>query len=319
MRIAGHGGPPLNVTVTGAAGFIGSNVAEYLQAAGHRVTGIDDLSLGRAANVRPDIPLIVGDAASAKVWAQIGQVDAIVHLAGPSSTPMFLEDPPRAYGTNLTAFLRALEEARARGVRKIVYASSSLVYGNAEVPLAESGPTDVLNSYALSKLHMEQIASMYEVEFGLPSVGLRFMSIYGPREDHKGRLANLVSQFIWSLEAGASPVVYGDGAQTRDFTSVWDAAQAIQRIIEREVPEGTRVLNVGTGVATSVNALVALLSRMMGVPARPEYVPVPGGRAYNLRQRASLERIAAATGYSPSVTLEQGVAEILRVRGWPVR
>ena len=264
----------------------------------------------------PDIPLIVGDAASPKVWAQIGDIDAIVHLAGPSSTPLFLEDPPRAYGTHVATFLRALEEARARGVRKTVYASTSLIYGNVEVPQAESGPTDVLNSYALSKLHMEQVARMYEVERGVASVSLRFMSIYGPREDHKGRLANLVSQFIWEIEGRRSPVVYGDGSQTRDFTSVWDVAQAIRRVIEGDLSEGTRVLNVGTGVATSVNAMVDLLGRLMGVSVRPEYVAVPGGRRYNLRQQASLERIAAATGYAPSVTLEEGIAEILRVRGW---
>ena len=258
----------------------------------------------------------MGDAASPKVWAQVGEIDAIVHLAGPSSTPLFLEDPPRAYSTNLATFLRALEEARARAVKKIVYASTSLIYGNVEVPQAESGPTDVLNSYALSKLHMEQVARMYEIERGVPSIGLRFMSIYGPREDHKGRLANLVSQFIWSLEEGRPPVVYGDGSQTRDFTSVWDVAQAIQRVIERDLPAGMRVLNVGTGVATSVNAMVDLIAHVMGVSVRPEYVPVPGGRRYNLRQQASLERIAAATGYAPSVTLEEGVAEILRVRGF---
>lgn len=306
----------MNITVTGAAGFIGSNVVERLHAAGHCVTGIDDLSLGRAANVRQDIPLIVGDAASREVWAQVGEVDAVVHLAGPSSTPMFLEDPARAHSANLAAFLRVLEEARARRVMKILYASTSLIYGNVPVPLVEGGPTDVLNSYALSKLHMEQIARMYEAEFALPSVGLRFMSIYGPREDHKGRMANLVSQFIWSIEAGRAPMVYGDGSQTRDFTSVWDAAQTIRRVIERGLPVGTRVLNVGTGIATPVNALVGLLSHAMGVPVRPEYTPVPGGRAYNLCQQASLDLIATATGYAPSVTLAQGIEEILRLRGW---
>ena len=306
----------MNITITGAAGFIGSNVGERLHAAGHRVTGIDDLSLGRAANVPPDIPLIVGDAASGEVWAQVGDVDAIVHLAGPSSTPMFLEDPARAYSASLAAFLRVLEEARARRVMKILYASTSLIYGNVPLPLVEGGPTDVLNSYALSKLHMEQIARMYEAEFALRSVGLRFMSIYGPREDHKGGMANLVSQFIWGIEAGRAPVVYGDGSQTRDFTSVWDVAEAIRRVIERDLPVGTRVLNVGTGIATSVNALVALLSKAMGVPVRPEHTPVPGGRAYNLCQQASLDLIASATGYVPSVTLEQGIEEILRIRGW---
>ena len=224
----------MNITITGAAGFIGSNVAERLHAAGHRVTGIDDLSLGKAANLRRDISLIVGDAASREVWAQVGDVDAVVHLAGPSSTPMFLEDPARAYTASLGAFLRVLEEARARRVMKILYASTSLIYGNVPLPLVEGGPTDVLNSYALSRLHMEQIARVYETEFALRSVGLRFMSIYGPREDHKGGMANLVSQFIWSIEAGRAPVVYGDGSQTRDFTSVWDVAEEIGRASCRE-------------------------------------------------------------------------------------
>jgi UDP-glucose 4-epimerase len=222
-----------------------------------------------------------------------------------------------AFRNNVTGFLRVLEQARLRGIKQLVYASTSLVYGNVDPPLRESGPTDDLNFYALSKHTMENIARLFYAERGMTSVGLRFMSVYGPRENHKGRMANLVSQFIWDIEAGRAPVIYGSGTQTRDFTSVWDVAAAIERFLARPGDGGARVFNVGAGVATSLNELVERLSAVMGVPVAPVYVPIPVGRAYNRSQVASIDAIRRENGWKPAVSLEAGVREILRLRGWP--
>src|SRR5215831_11016549 len=175
-------------------------------------------------------------------------------------------------------FLGVLEVARTGGIPSLIYASTSLIYGNVTPPLSESGPIENLNFYSVSKYCMEQIAAMYHAEFGVECVGLRFMSVYGPREKHKGRMANLVSQFIWDIDAGRQPLIYGDGCQTRDFTSVWDVAEMVRLIAESPRRQGATIFNVGSGVATSLNELVAMLSQIMGVPVEPLYVSVPRQR-----------------------------------------
>ena len=302
----------MKIVVTGGAGFIGSNTARVLKAAGHSVTAIDNLSLGDRSNLPSDIPLVVGDAGSRAAWDRISEVDLVVHLAGASSTPMFDSNLEDAFTNNVMGFLSVLGAARARGVHRVIYASTSLIYGNLTPPLVESGSVDNLNFYSVSKYCMEQMASMYNAEFGMECVGLRFMSVYGPREKHKGSMANLVSQFIWDITAGRQPVLYGDGRQTRDFTSVWDVAQMILLCAEGPQSLGAAVFNVGSGVATSLNELVVMLSHIMDVEVKPRYVAIPHERrAYNLQQRASLELAARKLGYCPRIRLREGISEIL--------
>lgn len=302
------------IAVTGGAGFIGCNVCRYLADAGYEVVAIDSLVQGRADNLPAAVPLVVGDANVAATWSRVPDVNSIVHLSGASSTPMFATDLSGAFSNNVLGFLRILEIARSRHIGRVLYASSALVYGNVPNPLRESGPTDTLNFYALSKSVMENIAAMYHSEFGMECVGLRFMSIYGPREAHKGRMANLVSQFIWDIASGRRPVLYGDGRQTRDFTSVWDVAEIIRLVVECSRPLGASLFNVGTGIATSLNDLVFMLSQMMGTSVAPKYIPVPEERhAYNLEQLASLELAARELGYSPRIRLREGVSELLRL------
>src|SRR5579862_8532264 len=172
------------IVITGGAGFIGSNTARVLQAAGHSVAAIDNLALGDPSNLPSDIPLVVGDAGSRAVWDRIPDVDLVVHLAGASSTPMFDSNLEEAFANNVMGFLGVLGAAHACGVRRVIYASTSLIYGNVLPPLVESSSVDNLNFYSLSKYCMEQIASMYRAEFAMECVGLRFMSVYGPREKH---------------------------------------------------------------------------------------------------------------------------------------
>ncbi|MGO9269514.1 MAG: NAD-dependent epimerase/dehydratase family protein [Terriglobia bacterium] len=307
------------IVVTGAAGFIGCNVARRLKESGYSVFAIDNLSLGRASNLPPDIPLLVGDAGDARVWRKVPEVACIVHLAGASSTPLFSKDLVGAFGNNVCSFLHVLEEARVRCIPRVIYASTSLIYGNTPCLVRETGPSDPLNFYALSKQAMEDVARLHERQFGIECIGLRLMSVYGPREDHKRDMANLVSQFIWALEAGRAPIVYGDGSQTRDFTSVWDVAQAIERLHVHARPLGARLFNVGTGHAITVNELIRILARIMGVKVKPEYVPLPTARAYNQHQYASLDLIKNEIGYTPTVLLEQGIEEILTLRRWTVK
>ncbi len=302
------------ILITGGAGFIGNNVARHLTANGYTVIALDDLSLGRASNLPADILLQTGDVADECVWDAVPDVDSVIHLAGPSSTPMFSSDLIGSFHSKIIGFLRMLEFARRKECRRIIYASSALVYGNAPIPLREEGPLDISNFYATAKYCLESIAHTYSLKYGMDIIGVRLMSIYGLREDHKKELANLVSQFIWDIERGRKPTVYGNGTQTRDFTNVQDVARAFQLILEHSQPLGSMILNVGTGKAVSLNDLIGVLSELMGVSVQPSYIPNPSGENYNRRQVASLERITQILGYRPSVSLQDGINEILTFR-----
>jgi len=300
--------------ITGGAGFIGANTARVLLDADHRVFAVDDLSLGRADNLPETVTLRVGDVARPEAWERVVPVEGVVHLAGASSAPMFGGDLAGCFDNNILGFIRTLDYARSCGARRVVYASTSSIYGNAEPPLREDGPIDIPNFYAVSKFCMEQIARMYHLQHGLEVIGLRFMSVYGPREEHKGRYANLVSQFIWEIEAGRSPTVYGDGEQTRDFTNVRDVANAIRLVLEYPGELGHEIFNVGGGTAITVNELVSLLNEMMGTRVVPAHIPNPVKTGYVLQQFADLEHIGNVLGYRPSVSIAEGVREILEAR-----
>jgi UDP-glucose 4-epimerase len=303
-----------SILVTGGAGFIGSNFSRQLTEAGYAVTVLDDLSLGRPSNLTPAITLIQGDVADAAIWEQVPPADYVVHLAGASSAPMFPGHLPECFRNNIEGFIRVLEYARASGTKRVLYASTSSVYGNTEPPLRENGPLDIPNFYAVSKYCMEQLARMFYLQYDLEVIGFRFMSVYGPREDHKKNFANLVSQFIWDVEEGRAPVVYGDGEQTRDFTNVSDIIQAIRRAMETPRPLGSTVFNVGTGKGTPVNELVELLGELMGRPVNPQHIPNPVKTGYVRQQIADVSLAQEVLGYEPSITLRQGVQEILDVR-----
>jgi UDP-glucose 4-epimerase len=207
-----------------------------------------------------------------------------------------------------------LNYARAQKVRRVIYASTSSVYGNMTPPLREDDGLDLPNFYAVSKYCMEQIARMHHLQFGMEVIGLRFMSVYGPREDHKEQFANLVSQFIWDVEAGRAPVIYGDGTQTRDFTNVRDIAQAIRRLLEHQSNLGSSIFNVGTGRATAVNEMIEVIAQLTGQPIHPEYIPNPVRTGYVRQQAADIQRLRTTVGYEPSVSLREGIEEILRLR-----
>jgi UDP-glucose 4-epimerase len=302
------------VLITGGAGFIGSNLARYLERAGYEAHAVDDLSLGRPENLPDSVALYVGDIAEAGVWEKVPPTDVVVHLAGASSAPMFADNLLDCFRNNILGFIRVLDYARQGGSRRVLYASTSSIYGNVTPPLREDGPVDIPNFYSVSKYSMEQVARMYHLQYELDVVGFRFMSVYGPREDHKGRYANLVSQFIWEAEAGRSPTIYGDGEQTRDFTNVGDIAQAITRAVAYRESLGHHVFNIGTGQATSVNDLVALLDELMEVPVRAQHIENPIKKGYVREQMADIEKTRRTLGYEPAISLRDGIVEILQVR-----
>lgn len=300
------------VLVTGGAGFIGSNLANQLaNKPDYEVTVIDDLSLGRESNLGEKVRFVQGDLNVQSVIDGLDQdFDYIVHLAAASSAPMFETDFVHSCETNMIAYLRLLEFARKTGVKKVLFASTSSIYGDDEPPLREDMPVTPPNIYAATKHNMEEISRVYADLYEMEIIAFRFMSIYGLHEEHKGKFANLVSQFIWTMYQGHQPVLFGDGLQTRDFTNVRDVAAAITLGMETDKKYGFTVFNIGSSANYNLIDLVAKINKALGTSVEPRFIPSPlKWTAQN--QLGDLTKIETELKFEPAVTLDEGIAEIV--------
>ena len=220
----------MKILVTGGAGFVGSNLVEALVEKKHEVVVLDNFSLGRKENLKTvlgEVELVDGDLRDFDLIKKTTKnVDVIFNEAAASSSPMFKERLRDAVAVNVDGFVNILNAAKENGVKKVIYASTSSIYGNSPPPLKEDMKVVPVNFYASTKLLNEHLAILFSKEYGLETIGLRYMSVYGPKEQSKGIYANLVSQFLWSMQKGESPVIYGDDTQTRDLTYVKDVVKA---------------------------------------------------------------------------------------------
>jgi UDP-glucose 4-epimerase len=297
------------VLITGGAGFIGSNFANHNQEK-YEIVVLDNFFLGSKDNLNSSIQLIEGDAALPADLERCGSnFDIVIHLAGTSSAPMFMgESLVSAYLNSVASFLQTLEFARKCGAKKFLYASTSSLYGNTPGALKENAQVQTTNHYAVSKHFYEECSECYQRVFPeLDIVGFRFMSVYGPNEEAKGRYANLISQFIWDYARGKRPVVYGDGTQTRDFTNVKDIVQALTLAIEHPEPLGWEIFNIGTGQGESVNEMLRLVAKYLKTDLTPRYIENPVKENYVMTQHADISKIVSVLGYKPEVDLETGI------------
>lgn len=301
----------MKILVTGGAGFIGSNLVEELVRRGHEVVAFDNFYLGDKKNLEGlDVKVVTGDIRNAELVTKAANgVDIIFNQAAASSSPMFAQDLRSAVAANIDGFINILNAARV-SASKIIYASTSSVYGNLPPPLREDMNVTPPNFYAVTKLANEQLASVYTSEYGIETVGFRYMSVYGPKEEGKGIFANLVSQFLWALQKDEQPVIYGGGSQTRDFIYVKDVVAA--NILAMERGRGGEVFNVGTGVGTTLNSLVALLNRLLGKDIKPKYIQIPV-KNYIDTQLADISKIKRMLGFEPKYTLEKGIQDMLKI------
>ncbi len=302
------------ILITGAAGFIGSNAANLLSKEGYGVIALDNLFLGKKENLEAQATFLKGDVNNPEDLQEAGPVDYIIHLASSSSAPMFTDDLIGSFQNNTMGHLKVLEYARATGVKKVLFASTSSIYGNNPIPLAEDQQVTPPNFYAVAKHCQEEAAHVYSEVYGLEIIGFRFMSVYGLHEEHKGRFANLVSQFIWGIEQERKPVVYGDGTQTRDFTNVKDIVQAFKLAMETPKRFGFTIFNVGTSEAASVNSVIDMINRIMETSVPTTHVENPIKSGYIQFQQADISKISRELGYKPTVTLEEGIREIIEYR-----
>ncbi|MFH1410866.1 MAG: NAD-dependent epimerase/dehydratase family protein, partial [Patescibacteria group bacterium] len=206
--------------------------------------------------------------------------------------------------------MNVLEWARKNGAKKVIYASTSSLYGNNPLPLTEDQHVTPLNHYAVTKEVYEHASACYNRVYpDMDIIGFRFMSVYGPNEEAKGVYANLISQFCWDMARGLSPVIYGDGSQTRDFTNVRDVVQGITLAIETDKKLGADVFNIGTGRATSLNEIMDALKKAFENPVEATYIENPVKEGYVQGQWADITKIKEVLGYEPTVKLEEGIKE----------
>lgn len=296
--------------VTGGCGFIGSHLCAALRARGDAVRVLDDLSTGLEANLAPGATLIRGDVADpAAAGAAMEGVEGCFHLAAIASVERGVQDWLGTHRANLTGTITLLDAAARRGGVPVVYASSAAVYGDAaSPPLAEDAPTRPLSAYGADKLGCELHARVAGAVLGVPTLGLRFFNVFGPRQDPRSPYSGVISLFCDRLSRGEAVQVFGDGAQTRVFVFVADVAAALLAAMPAASPTAP-VLNVCTGRPTSVLELAREVASLCdGAPDLRHGPPRAGEIRHSLGSRA---RGAAALGLPPPTGLREGLAEVV--------
>jgi len=295
--------------VTGGAGFIGSHIADELLRRGASVRVLDNFSTGKRDNLQEalsHVDLIEGDVGDLETvrWAMAG-ASYVIHLAALSSVPHSVADPLAANQTNLVGTLNVLVAARDVGVHRVVYASSSAVYGEDPVlPKREDMLTLPLSPYAVSKLAGEHYCRAFQHIYGLPTTVLRYFNVFGPRQDQTSQYSAVIPRFIAALLQGEPPTIYGDGLQSRDFVYVADVVRA--NLLACESPDGVgQVFNIGSGERYTLLDLVSNLHQILDVSIDPRFTdPRPGDIRHSY---ADIGQIRCMIEYQPDVSFYEGL------------
>lgn len=295
--------------VTGGAGFIGSHLVDALLADGHSVRVLDNFSTGRPANlahVRDRIELVAGDLMDLSVVREAADgVDLVFHQAALSSVPLSLADPLAAHHACATGTLHLLMAAREAHVKRVIYAASCSAYGNhGDVLKREKSLPDPLSPYAAAKLSGEYYCSVYSHAYGLETVRLRYFNVFGPRQTTNHAYAGVIPRFFESMLAGRSPVIFGSGSQSRDFTYVDNVIQA--NLLAAEAPRvAGKSYNIAFGRSVTLLDLVAAMNELLGTDIEPVHEKA---RPADIRHsQADITRAQTELGYVPSVDLKQGL------------
>lgn len=296
--------------VTGGAGFIGSALVRGLLARGCRVRVFDDLSTGRPENLAElegRIDFVRGDVRDAAALRDaVRGTDTVFHLAAIASVQASVDDPLATHDVNVTGTLNALIAARDERVRRFVFTSSSAVYGDSpEMPKRESMLPSPLSGYALSKLAGEHYGNIFRNLYGLPFFALRYFNVFGPRQNPASHYAAVVPLFIRACLEGRSPVIYGDGLQTRDFTYVEDIVSANLCCMDAPDSAAGAVCNVAYGERITVLGLAQKIAALAGTGCTPSFLPPRPGDIRDSQADSTLAR--TLLGWTPSWTFDDGL------------
>jgi nucleoside-diphosphate-sugar epimerase len=297
--------------ITGGAGFIGSNIGRELVSLGEEVVILDDFSTGKRENLKDiesDVKLIEGDICSIDTVKRAADgADYVLHHAAVVSVPRSVEEPARTNAVNVDGTLNCLLAARDAGVKRFVFAASSSAYGDSvELPKCEDMRPDPLSPYGISKLVGEMYCKVFFDVYGLETVSLRYFNIFGPYQDPASQYAAVVPIFITRLLKSESPVVYGDGEQSRDFTYIDNAVEA--NLLATKSPKAPgKVINVACGSRFTLNDLIKRLSDLIGTKTPPTYVDPRAGDI--LHSQGDISLASDLLGYNPKITFEEGLAK----------
>ena len=299
----------MKILVTGGAGFIGSNLVDGLLGAGHEVRALDNFSTGQRSNLAHaagDVEIIEGDLRSyERVSRAVVDCDAVFHQGAMPSVPRSVQDPLTSSEINIGGTLNVLLAARDADVRRVVFASSSSVYGDAPgFPRAETQATSPLAPYAVSKLAAEQYCRVAHIVYGLETVCLRYFNVFGRRQDPFSQYSAVIPKFITAMQGGRAPTIYGDGTQSRDFTHVDDVVAANVLALHSAAAAG-RIYNIACGRQISLNDLVAQLNEIFGTQLEADFRDARPGDVKH--SRADVARAELELGFSASVELAQGL------------
>lgn len=301
------------VLVTGGAGFIGSHLVRELLARGNVVRVLDNFSTGKRANldgVAGPLEVVEADQRDASACAKAMQdVRWVLAVAALPSVSRSVADPRTSHDVNVNGIFNLLMAARDAKVERFVYSSSSSVYGNTpQLPKREEMTPSPLSPYAVSKLTGEYYCSTFSSLYGLPTVSMRYFNVFGPRQDPNSQYSGVISRFCTAMLRGESPVLNGDGSQTRDFTYVANVVHA--NLLACTAPlSGPLIVNVGAGQRTSLLDLIGALEKLTGRKANPIFQE---SRAGDVRDsQADIGRAKAALGYEPIVAFQKGLEETL--------
>lgn len=295
--------------VTGGAGFIGSNLVDELLRRGQRVRVLDNFSTGREENVADfagRVELVRGDVRDEDaVDHAVKGADYVLHQAALASVPRSITDPTGNNQVNVQGTLNILNAARKHDVKRVVYASSSSVYGDSEeLPKVESMTPNPKSPYAVAKLAAEYYCRVFGDLHGLPTVSLRYFNVFGPRQDPGSQYSAVIPLFIKALLEGKSPTIHGDGEQSRDFTFISNVVNANLLACEAKVT-GARVYNIACGARYTLNELFAALRDRIGSRVEPVYGPARAGDVKH--SMAGIDRIQRELGYQGGVSFEEGI------------
>lgn len=299
----------MKCVVTGGCGFIGSHLVDELIRRGFEVVAIDDLSTGSRENLNPKAQFVQGTILDLDLLRQATHQAAwVFHTAAWARVMRSIEDPIGTHQVNVNGWVNILQACRENGVRRIIYSSSSSVYGDQPVHLMnETMPMYPKSPYALHKLIGEQYATLFTHLFNMQVVSLRYFNVYGPRQLTEGAYALVIGKFLKQKAAGLPLTVYGDGEQTRAYTHITDVVRANMLAAEVEFAPGENViLNIGTAEEVSVNEI----ARQIGGTVE-HVLPNPRGDFEERRKAADFGKAREVLGWEPTVTLTEGLAQLL--------
>jgi UDP-glucose 4-epimerase len=302
----------MRALVTGGGGFIGHHLVRRLLADGHDVRVLDNFSTGRRERLEGfEVSIVEGDLRSyERVHAAVRDSDVVFHLGALPSVPRSVQDPLTTGAVNVEGTLNVLLAARDEDVRRVVFASSSSVYGaNAKLPKSESDQPLPISPYGVSKVAAEHYCRAFTTVYGLETISLRLFNVFGPQQDPLSQYAAVVPRFIAALASGKRPIVYGDGMQTRDFTYVEDVVEAfVLAATKDEIPTGD-IFNIAAGAETSLLELIGILNDLFGSDIEPQFEPARSGEVR--RSRSDASKAERVLGWSPRWALAPALRDCI--------